>query len=96
MTPWKETQNQTPLYRVPPDYPIIEARRRNSGWVQIDFVIDKMGFVTQPSVADTSDGNRFVKESLIAIKKWRYAPKFENGEPVEANARAQLDFKMAN
>jgi TonB family protein len=94
MTPWSHTQEQTPLYRTNPKYPINLARKGRSGYAVIEFTISDFGFVKDPKVLDSKGGKGFEKEALIAMKKWRYAPKFENGQAVEATASVQLDFKM--
>lgn len=94
MRPWQESQEQTPLYRVPPKYPISAARRGKEGWVQIAFIVDEYGFVTEPKVLDSRGGAGFEKSSLKTLKKWRYAPKFVDGKAVAAESRVQLDFTL--
>lgn len=94
MRPWQESQEQTPLYRVPPKYPISAARRGKEGWVQIAFTVDEYGFVTEPKVLDSRGGVGFEKSSLKTLKKWRYAPKFVDGKAVAAESRVQLDFTL--
>lgn len=39
-------------------------------------------------------GALFEKESIEALNKWRYAPKFENGKAVEAQSSVQLDYTI--
>lgn len=94
MTPWSNSQKQRPLFRVEPKYPIDYARRGKSGWVIIGFTISDFGTVTETKILDSKGGSKFEKTSLAALEKWRYAPKFEDGEPVEAYATVQLDFKV--
>lgn len=95
MTPWDNDQEQMPIYRVEPLYPISQARKGNEGWVQIEFTIDENGFVKDPTVLASNGANSFITESLKAIKKWRYAPKFENGHAIAAKSTVQLDFKVS-
>lgn len=40
-------------------------------------------------------GSGFEKESLKAIKKWRYAPKFVDGKAVAAPSTVQLDYTLS-
>ena len=94
MTPWSDAQEQTPLYRVTPKYPKDLARKGRSGYTIIEFTISDFGFVKDARVLESEGGKGFEKEALIAMKKWRYAPKFENGKAVEATASVQLDFKI--
>jgi len=94
MTPWNDSQEQRPLFRANPKYPISDARRRKEGWVKIGFTISDFGTVTETKILDSQGGRGFEKSSLAALEKWRYAPKFEDGKPIEAYTTVQLDFKM--
>ena len=95
MKPWSETQNQTPLFRLPPRYPISYARDGKEGWTQMSFTVDEQGFVKDPVVIASEGGKLFTKESLKAIKRWRYAPKFVDGQPVAAEATVQLEYSLS-
>lgn len=62
----------------------------------MEITIDKFGFVKNPIIIDSEGGDSFIKESIKAIDKWRYAPKFENGQPIEAPTSVRLDFKIGS
>lgn len=94
MKPWSEEQQQTPIYRVNPKYPINKARRGTEGMVQLSFVVDEQGFVSEPEVIKSEGGEAFEKESIKVLKHWRYAPKFIDGKPVKAKSTVQLDYKI--
>jgi TonB family protein len=94
MTPWNEHQEQTPLFRTPPDYPKSYAKRGKSGWVQLEFTVDEQGFVQSPQVLDSKGGSQFEKESIEALSQWRYAPKFVDGKPIKATSTVQIDFSL--
>ena len=94
MTPWNDSQEQIPLFQVGPKYPTPNARRGKEGWVIIGFTISEFGTVTETTIIDSQGGKLFEKSSLDALARWRYAPKFENGKPVEAYSTMRLDFKM--
>ena len=95
MVPWKKTQEQTPIYRKNPEYPQNKARQMRDGIVVVEFDVDTAGFVKNPEVVSSQGGKEFERSALTALKKWRYAPKFENGQPVVASTQVQLDFKIA-
>ncbi|WP_165744118.1 energy transducer TonB [Pseudoalteromonas sp. Z9A6] len=94
MVPWKESQEQTPLYRVNPKYPVNKARSSTDGSVVMEFEVDAAGFVKNPKVLSSEGGRAFEKSAKAALEQWRYAPKFENGKPVSAISQVQLDFKI--
>ncbi|MCG9728762.1 TonB family protein [Shewanella sp. Isolate13] len=93
MKPWKEDIEPTPLFRKHPDYPISYLKSGKSGSTQMSFTIDKMGFVKDVVVIESNGGSKFEAESLIALKQWRYAPKFIDGEAVEAKGlKVNLEY----
>ncbi len=92
MQPWSNNQEQTPLFRIHPKYPINLARRGQSGFVILEVTISDFGTVTNSKILESKGGKDFERSSLEAVKKWRYAPKFENGKPIEATSTIQLDF----
>ncbi|WP_428847771.1 TonB family protein [Shewanella abyssi] len=94
MTPWSDAQEQTPLFRVHPVYPMSYLQRRKEGWSQVSFTVNEMGFVVNPVILASKGGSGFNKASLEALKKWRYAPKFVDGKAVSADSTVQLDYTM--
>lgn len=94
MVPWKESQEQKPLYRVNPDYPLNKAKQGRSGSVAMEFEVDTAGFVKNVSILNSDGGVSFEKSAIKAVEQWRYAPKFEKGQPVNAVTQVQLDFKV--
>jgi TonB family protein len=94
MKPWSDTQEQQPLFRLHPKYPISYAKRRQEGWVELEFTVDGSGFVIEPKVLRAHGGQQFEKTSLAALKAWRYAPKFVDGKPVAAKSSVRLDYKI--
>ncbi|TKB54561.1 energy transducer TonB [Ferrimonas aestuarii] len=94
MRPWKETQQQTPLYRTAPKWPVSALKRRQGGHVVVQFTIDENGFVTDPLVTESKGSKQFAQNTLEAMKSWRYAPKFEDGRPVPADASMLMEFSL--
>lgn len=94
MRPWADAQEQQPIFRINPKYPLSYAQQRKSGWVQLKFTVDEHGFVKNPEILASNGGILFEKESIKALDKWRYAPKFENGKAVEAQTSVQLDYTI--
>jgi TonB family protein len=94
MVPWKESQEQTPLYRVNPKYPKNKARFSKDGSVVMEFEVNESGFVKNPRVLSSEGGLAFEKSAVEALAQWRYAPKFEHGKAVAATSKVQLDFKV--
>ncbi len=85
----------TPDVRINPRYPIQQARDGQDGWVQLSYVVEANGSVSNVIVENSSGIKGFEKEARKAVKKWKYNPAIENGEPVQSCINTvQLDFSM--
>lgn len=78
------------LYKKAPTYPANEWRQRNEGWVQMEFDVDESGFVRDAKVVESAGGNSFENAALEAVRGFRYAPRFVDGEAVAAPAVRNL------
>lgn len=86
-----------PIERIAPKYPKNAARNKREGWVQLSFVIEKDGSVSNVLVNESSGSKDFEKEAKKAALKWQYKPAIENGQPIQQCANSvQLDFRMNN
>ena len=84
-----------PLVRVAPQYPRRALSRGLEGWVEVEFTIDKLGLVVNPTVASAEPPGIFNRAALKAIKKWKYKPKIEDGVPVERQGvRTVITFEL--
>jgi protein TonB len=84
-----------PIVRVPPQYPLRASERGITGWVEVEFTINKLGGVKDPSVINSHPSSIFDRSALKAIRKWKYNPKIEDGEPVERSGiKVRLKFDL--
>jgi TonB family protein len=75
-----------------PDYPPIAKQLRVAGKVQVDVTIDADGNVENVKVVA---GNAMLTQSVIAaVKKWKFTPFLQDGNPTKAVAALEFDFKM--
>jgi protein TonB len=85
-----------PIVRVNPQYPLRASERGIEGWVEVTFTISKLGTVKDPSVLNSHPSSIFDRAALKAIKKWKYNPKIEDGEPVERSGiKVRLKFELS-
>ena len=91
--PWSGTADYTPLFKAPPTYPKTALARSVEGYVLLKFTVDEMGFVREPSVVESKAGRSLLTAggaytedletaAMEAARKFRYAPKFVDGEAV--------------
>ena len=82
MTPFESTQEYFPLYKKPAVYPKSALHQRNEGYVVVQFTVDENGFVREPRVIRVEGDKAFERPALDAVKTFRYAPRFVDGEAV--------------
>ena len=90
-----EDTDIVPLVRVEPIYPPKAQQLGLTGWVEVVFTITAAGTVRDPVVVAHEPSGIFDRAALRAIRKWKYAPRIENGKPVERhNVGVRLEFRM--
>jgi protein TonB len=86
-----------PIVRVTPQYPLRASERGIEGWVEVEFTISKSGTVKDPNVINSHPSSIFDRSALKAIRKWKYNPKIEDGEPVErSGVKVRLKFALSD
>jgi protein TonB len=84
-----------PIVRVNPQYPLRASERGIEGWVEVQFTISKLGTVKDPRVINSHPSSIFDRSALKAIRKWKYNPKIEDGEPMERpGVNVRLKFEL--
>ncbi len=77
--PW--SQPPTPIYRARPEFSQEAIDDELSGEVALEFTIDERGFVRNAAITQSSE--KALNDVAIAmIRKYRYAPRFDEGRPV--------------
>ena len=85
---WTQTK------RVNPQYPISAARDGLSGCVNLSFVVNNEGRVTEQQVTDSFPKGVFEKKAIEALKRWRWKPTTANPDNQPARSTVQLDFMV--
>jgi protein TonB len=80
--------------QVPPQYPVDAARKRQTGWVELQFVIGADGRVRDVSVSQSSPPRVFDREAVRAMQQWTFEPALRDGQPVESRARRRIEFQL--
>jgi tetratricopeptide (TPR) repeat protein len=94
-----------PLFIIKPNFPTIainqqtgtrlDVQKRNEGKVVLEFDVDKKGHTQNIRVYLLDGPNDFVSPAIEAVKQFRYAPRFVDGEPVEVtNLRYGFSFLL--
>jgi protein TonB len=89
-----ETHGAEIVKTSPPDYPPDAVRRRQEGWVEVEFTVAPDGSVTNASVVNANPARVFNAAALSAVGRWQFKPRMENGKPVEEKMRRRIEFKF--
>lgn len=84
----------TPASIVQPEYPREALRQGQEGYVALEFTVTANGEVTNVAVTDSEPAGVFEQPVREAIRKWRFEPATEGGEPVEQRVRHQFEFNL--
>lgn len=88
-------QQALPLYRVEPRYPSKAQKRKVEGYVVLRFTIDATGRPKDIEVVEAEPSRMFERESIRALRNWKYQPKVENGVSIEQFGQTvRLEFKL--
>jgi TonB family protein len=82
MTPQSADQDYLPLYKRAPKYPFNAQQAGKSGSVIVRFTVDEEGVVREPEVIEVEGTDLFRNAAVDAVSRFRYAPRFSDGQPV--------------
>ena len=74
-----------------PQYPALEAKREEKGFVSIICTISTEGKLIDFDI-ETMTNPAFAYEAVRALQKWRFAPATKNGQPVVGKLRVPMHF----
>ena len=80
-----------PVRTVAPDYPRDLREQKVSGVVMVKCTIDEQGNVSETSVSKSSN-ETFDKFAVDALKKWKFKPGRQDGEPVAMTVTIPVKF----
>lgn len=75
-------------------YPTQALRRRQQGWVDVQFTVDSEGNVTNAHVVGTDSGRVFERAALNAVEDRKYEPATQNGQAVDSTLVQRIEFKL--
>jgi protein TonB len=89
-----ETREARPLRQAPPAFPVDAARRRQEGWVELEFTIGSDGAVRDVVVMRAQPPRVFDREAIRAMQRWTFEPALRDGQAVETRARRRIEFRL--
>ncbi|HEY8570730.1 energy transducer TonB [Microbulbifer sp.] len=96
MVPFNMDQEPQSLFRRMPTYPAAALQSRREGYAVVSFTISDSGIPTDIETVETEGSDSFGVAAEDYIRGLRYAPRFENGEPVDTPDRKfKVSFSLA-
>jgi len=84
----------TVISRIPPVYPLHAKQRGIKGWVQVRFVVQEDGRVTDITIQESQPAGVFDASVLRSVAGWRFKPGTVAGTPVKAWAETTIRFEL--
>ncbi|KFI23879.1 energy transducer TonB [Nitrosococcus oceani] len=89
-------EEAVPIMRTPPLYPPNALARKLEGTVQIAFTVAEDGSVVDPEVVYSDPPHVFDRSALHAIRKWKFAQKKIDGEPISWQTIQTIYYQLDN
>jgi len=89
--------NESTLVRthyVAPQFPQAARERGIDGWVDLQFLVDTDGAVSDVAIVGAQPAGIFEQAALDAVRRWRYQPVVHNGHVVSQRAQLRLRFAV--
>lgn len=83
-----------PIVRISPQYPRKALLDGEEGWVQIEFTITPDGRVIDPVVVASEPRGVFERAAMQAIIRWKFRPRYVDGEAITRRASQVIDFRL--
>jgi periplasmic protein TonB len=84
------------LTLVQPNYPAGAANKSIEGFVEVQFDVTPLGTTDNIVILDSQPQGVFEKETLKAVKRWKFSPVIEEGKPMPYKGMTQrISFTMA-
>ncbi len=84
----------TVISRIPPVYPLHAKQRGIKGSVQVRFVVQEDGRVTDITIQESQPAGVFDASVLRSVAGWRFKPGTVAGTPVKAWAETTIRFEL--
>lgn len=89
-----ESRSVRPLNMEAPSYPREALRRRDEGFVVVEFTVNALGRTEDIKVVESEPRGTFDREALRAVSRWEFEPALRDGRPVSQRLRHTIEFKL--
>jgi TonB family protein len=79
---------------VAPQFPVSARTKSLSGWVDVQFMVNTDGSVSNLNVVGAEPVGVFEQPATDAVRRWRYQPILRDGHPINQRARVRVRFAL--
>jgi periplasmic protein TonB len=84
----------TRTHYVAPQYPASARDRGIAGWVDVQFLVNPDGSLSEVTIVGAQPVGIFEQAALDAVRRWRYQPVLHDGEASTQRARVRVRFAV--
>ena len=92
--PAGDTRDAQQVRITQPAYPQAAVRKRDEGWVEVEFSVMPDGSIANAHVVDSQPVRIFDRAAVEAVQRWVFNPALKDGQPVQSTLRRRIEFKM--
>jgi len=89
-----QTTDAQILSKTEPQFPDAAKRKNITGYVRLQITIDQSSAIKSIDVLEASPEGYFETAAMDAVKNWKFAAAYQNGNPVEATIKRRIEFKL--
>lgn len=89
-----ESRSVQPLNMEAPSYPRDALRRREEGFVVVEFTVNALGRTEDINVVESEPRGTFDREALRAVGRWEFEPALRDGRAVPQRIRHTIEFTL--
>lgn len=84
-----------PIFRTKPMYPRRAHHRELEGWVDVRYLVNRLGKIENAEVVDADPPWVFNRAALACVKRWKYRPKMRDGRTVDTpGVETRISFTL--
>ncbi|WP_233843730.1 energy transducer TonB [Dyella sp. 2HG41-7] len=91
-----ETRDAIPISTIRPRYPTAALRNNQEGWVDVQYMVNSDGSVSNITVVSAEPRHVFDSAAIDAIRRAKFSPAMRDGAAIAAQQQKRIEFKLSS
>ena len=91
-----ETRDPIPVSTIRPRYPATALRNSQEGWVDVQYMVNVDGSVSNITVVSAEPRHVFDNAAIDALRRAKFSPAMRDGTAVASQQQKRIEFKLSN